>query len=251
VTIDYPTSIGLWATTTPAGLTVTLDYDVSCISTSGNATTGAKVTTSTGSPVSITIPDTDPTSCTVLATATVPGTYATGSSPTPTTTATATATPTLAAAALNFQIDATSSTAASPTVSTTTSSATTYSNLVSGYGNMCMDDTAHSAAERTAVTIWRCNDTDPAQNFSYWGSELRTNGLCVNVKGNGKSGSKLILWQCNGAANEIFIRRGSEWVEKAHNYTLCIDDPAYSTRGGTQLTVYTCNNGANQHWARP
>jgi hypothetical protein len=253
VTVDYPTSLGLWATTTPAGLTVTLTYDVTCINTSGTASTGLKTTTSTGSPVTITIPDTAPSFCTVAATATVPGTYATGSSPTPTTTATATPTPTatLTEAALNFQVDATSSATASPTATTTTSSPTTYSNLVTGFGNMCMDDTAHSSAERTAVSIWRCNDTDPAQNFSYWGSELRTNGLCVNVKGNGKSGSKLILWQCNGAANEIFIRKGSEWVEKADNYKLCIDDPAYSTRGGTQLMVYTCNNGSNQHWSKP
>src|ERR1700690_2565307 len=77
VTVDYPTSLGLWATTTPAGLTVTLTYDVTCINTSGTASTGLKTTTSTGSPVTITIPDTAPSFCTVAATATVPGTYAT------------------------------------------------------------------------------------------------------------------------------------------------------------------------------
>jgi hypothetical protein len=40
-------------------------------------------------------------------------------------------------------------------------------------------------------------------------------------------------------------------VEKANSYKLCIDDPAFSTKGGTQLMVYTCNNGANQHWTEP
>ena len=38
---------------------------------------------------------------------------------------------------------------------------------------------------------------------------------------------------------------------QARGGTLCLDDPAYSTKNGTQLTVYTCNNGANQHWSLP
>ena len=70
VTVNYPTSLGLWATTTPAGLTVTLTYQVTCINSTGaTASTGLKTTTSTGSPVTITIPDTAPTFCTVAATA--------------------------------------------------------------------------------------------------------------------------------------------------------------------------------------
>jgi hypothetical protein len=31
--------------------------------------------------------------------------------------------------------------------------------------------------------------------------------------------------------------------------TLCLDDPAYSAKNGTQLIVYTCKNSANQHWS--
>jgi Ricin-type beta-trefoil lectin domain-like len=42
-----------------------------------------------------------------------------------------------------------------------------------------------------------------------------------------------------------------EHVLKAHGGTLCLDDPAYSARNGTQLIVYTCKNGANQHWSLP
>jgi ricin-type beta-trefoil lectin protein len=252
IDIALPTAIGLWARATPSSLTVVLSYDVTCYNSSGSASTGPKTVTQEngGAPYAITLPDVNPNVCDVVASATLPGdTYVSGSA-TATPTSTATPTPTPTVAALSFQVTDTSSASASPTATTTTSASTT-SNLVSGYGNMCMDDTGHSSAERTAVTIWRCNSSDPAQNFSYWGSELRTNGMCVNAKGNGASGSKLILWPCTGSANEIFIRRGSEWVEKANNYKLCIDDPAYSTRGGTQLIVYTCHNSSNQHWAEP
>jgi hypothetical protein len=105
---------------------------------------------------------------------------------------------------------------------------------------------------RAKVQIWNCNNTDPAQSLTYWGSELKHNGLCLNAKGNGKSGSKIILWSCTGAANEIWIHRSNgEFVEKANGYKLCLDDPGYSTRNGTQLAVYACNNGPNQRWSKP
>ena len=42
-----------------------------------------------------------------------------------------------------------------------------------------------------------------------------------------------------------------QYVLRDHGNTLCLDDPGYSTRNGTQLIVYTCNNGSNQHWSLP
>jgi hypothetical protein len=40
-------------------------------------------------------------------------------------------------------------------------------------------------------------------------------------------------------------------VLKARGGTLCLDDPARSTRNGTQLIVYKCSGGANQRWQLP
>jgi hypothetical protein len=31
----------------------------------------------------------------------------------------------------------------------------------------------------------------------------------------------------------------------------CLDDPASNTTNGTQLVLWTCNGGANQHWTLP
>jgi len=40
-------------------------------------------------------------------------------------------------------------------------------------------------------------------------------------------------------------------VLQAHGGRLCLDDPAYSTKNGTQLIVYTCTDAANQKWSMP
>ena len=42
-----------------------------------------------------------------------------------------------------------------------------------------------------------------------------------------------------------------EFVLRARGGRLCLDDPASSTRNGTQLIVYRCFNAANQRWHLP
>ncbi|HXL96580.1 MAG TPA: RICIN domain-containing protein [Streptosporangiaceae bacterium] len=181
----------------------------------------------------------DPASCTVYVTATDP-TVAAGDQitvsleydPNTGTTTTATASPT-------------------PTATTSTSAPVTV-HEVHGFDGTCVDDFGNSSAERTKIGIWTCNSKDTAQSWTYSGDELHIHGMCINAKGNGKSGSKLILWKCNGAANEIFVHTSKqEYVEKTNGWKYCIDDPAFSTKNGTQLFVYACNNGPNQHWSLP
>jgi hypothetical protein len=68
----------------------------------------------------------------------------------------------------------------------------------------------------------------------------------------GGSGSPVVLYTCNGGANELWSHNShGEYVLKAHGSTLCLDDPAYSTRNGTHLIVYTCKDRANQQWSLP
>ena len=69
------------------------------------------------------------------------------------------------------------------------------------------------------------------------------------MKANGGNGSKVILYSCNGGANEIWTHKSNgEFVLKANGGKYCLDDPASSTHNGTQLIVWTCKNRANQHW---
>jgi Ricin-type beta-trefoil lectin domain len=243
VTVNDPSDIYLQAVYSPDTGGVNISYSITCTLNGTSQTTEGASTNYKSAPAYVfpVIQPADPTSCTVTATASVPGTTSTvsaPSSPSPS----ASPTPAVGSLTLNVDYDPNTTATATATARPVTE--------VRGYDGFCMDDTNNSSAARNKIQLWRCN-SGSAQSWTYSGSELRINGMCVNAKGNGKSGSKLILWQCTGAANEIFIHEGSEWVEKANNYKLCIDDPAFSTRGGTQLMVYTCNNGANQHWTEP
>lgn len=122
---------------------------------------------------------------------------------------------------------------------------------IKGYGGKCADDTGNSSADRNKIQIWSCN-AGAAQNWAFSNGELVHNGKCMNDQASGGSGSKIILWSCDRASNELWTHNSrGEYVLQAHSGTLCLDDPAYSTKNGTQLMVYTCNNGANQHWSLP
>jgi hypothetical protein len=139
-----------------------------------------------------------------------------------------------------------------PVASATPTASAAPWNPVKGYGGKCMDDKGNSSANRAEVIIWGCNSSDPAETWKYSSSELIHNGKCLNDKANGGSGSKLILWSCNGGANEKWTELANgELKLQSHGGTLCVDDPAYSTKNGTQLIVYTCKDSANQKWSLP
>ena len=62
----------------------------------------------------------------------------------------------------------------------------------------------------------------------------------------------MILYTCNRAPNELWTHLANgEYVLKARGGKFCLDDPAYSTRNGTELIVYTCKDSANQRWSQP
>jgi hypothetical protein len=129
------------------------------------------------------------------------------------------------------------------------SSSAPASREVKGYGGKCMDDNGASSADRAKVQIWTCYN-DASQQWTYTGGELRHGSMCLNDQGNAGNGGHVILWRCDGAVNEIWTRTSSgEYALGASGP--CLDDPAYSTRNGTQLDVYACHNGANQHWTLP
>jgi hypothetical protein len=123
---------------------------------------------------------------------------------------------------------------------------------VRGYAGMCADDPGGSSALRTAIVAWKCSGSDAAQAWSFAGGELRHGGMCANDKASGGSGSSVVLYTCTGGTNELWSHNShGEYVLKAHGSTLCLDDPAYSTRNGTHLFVYTCKDSANQRWSLP
>ena len=123
---------------------------------------------------------------------------------------------------------------------------------VVGFDNKCVDDKYNSSANRAVVVIWSCSGADQAENWRFTNNELIHNNKCLNDQGNGGSRSKVILWTCNGASNEKWSELANgELKLQSHGGTLCLDDPASSTKNGTQLIVYTCKGSTNQKWSLP
>ena len=152
---------------------------------------------------------------------------------------------------LPYILPATSS--PSPSASATPSPSGPPVHLVRGFDGMCLRDTGDSAAERTKIVMWACDPAAQGQGWTYRGDELRIHGdMCVNAKGRGTKGSPLILWSCNGSANEIWIHRSNgEYALKANGGKLCLTDPAYSTGDGTQVVVGVCSDARDQRWSLP
>ena len=139
---------------------------------------------------------------------------------------------------------------ASPTPSPSVSSSPGVP-LIKGYGGKCLDDKANSQANRAEVIIWTCNSAQPAQGWKFTNGELVHNGKCANDRGNGGSGTKVILWTCTHAPDEVWTHTGSdgEFVLGSRSHgRLCLTDPGHSTTNRTQLIVSTCRNTSNQDW---
>jgi Ricin-type beta-trefoil lectin domain len=124
--------------------------------------------------------------------------------------------------------------------------------LIKGYGGMCVDDKGNSSANRSKIEIWKCSSTDQAQSWKFTNDELVHNGKCINDQADGGSGTHVILYSCSGAANDKWSAlTNGELKLKAHNGTLCLNDPGYSKKSGTQLIVYKCTDSSNEKWSLP
>jgi hypothetical protein len=124
--------------------------------------------------------------------------------------------------------------------------------LIKGYDGKCVNDLGDSSAKGAKVVLWSCAK-DAAGNWSLNGTgQLVHGGECVNDAGNAGNGGKLILYTCTSAENDRWAHGANgEYVLKSHGGALCLTDPGQATKNGTQLTVATCKNTADQHWTVP
>jgi hypothetical protein len=226
-TMTAPTSVAVAVRATVNGI-ATVSWKATCslngqtVSTSGGAASETPVTDT------LVLPFTDPASCTVSATVTLPTSDSTNS----------------------LSVAMTYTTGASPSPSPTPSPTPAAYHPWQGYDSKCLDDAGNSSALRAKVQIWTCGGSDKAQYWSYTSGELQHNGLCLNDQRGGGDGSHAILYTCNGAANEIWTHLANGELQlKANGGKYCLDDPAYSTTSGTQLILYSCKDSSNQRWS--
>jgi Ricin-type beta-trefoil lectin domain len=224
-TITDPAAISVSAKLTAGDAQdATIAWSATCTLSGSSAKVTGGSTSETPVADNLILPFTDPDSCVVSATVTLSGTG-------------------------SVLLSLTYAPAAAPSPTPTTSIAPTY--MFHGFDGKCLDASGNGSANRTRIIIWTCNPRDAAQYFTYSAGVLGHNGKCVNDQRAGGNGSHAILYTCNGASNEIWTHRpNGELVLQANGGKLCLDDPAYSTRSGTQLIVWSCKDSSNQRWSQ-
>jgi hypothetical protein len=83
----------------------------------------------------------------------------------------------------------------------------------------------------------------PADTYSLAGA---ASGKCADVEGRSQAnGAKLLLWTCNGQANQ-------RWTQTATGELRVYDNPKCMDAGvsgqGTRVTINACNGGNSQKW---
>jgi len=123
--------------------------------------------------------------------------------------------------------------------------------IVSGLrATKCIDDSGDASANGTKLVIGDCNGS-AEQTWTIEGNEtIQINHKCMDIFRERKSNKALV---------ELYTCSGGanqQW--QAVNGTLmnpvsgkCLDDPRFNVTDGTQLEIYTCNGGANQQWKLP
>ncbi|MFC5665273.1 ricin-type beta-trefoil lectin domain protein [Kitasatospora misakiensis] len=75
-------------------------------------------------------------------------------------------------------------------------------------------------------------------------------GKCLDVpNGSTTLGTQTQIWDCSGAANQVFTRTASgELTVYSGTSRLCLDAYAKGTSNGTAVAIWTCNGQTNQQW---
>lgn len=122
------------------------------------------------------------------------------------------------------------------------------------YALRCVTDPGNSPKLRAPAQITGCG-TLYSQAWTFSKGELVHGRYCLTDKGNGGAHSKIILYTCSHAADQVWKYRTAgpnapegEFVLKSHGGGLCLEDPRISVKSGTQLIVDKCNNNNGQKW---
>jgi Ricin-type beta-trefoil lectin domain len=122
------------------------------------------------------------------------------------------------------------------------------------YDLRCLADPGNNPALGTKAVIMGC-ETLYSQAWTYRNGELIHGKYCLTDPKNGGIRTKLVLYTCTGAADQLWTYHQvlahapeGEWILKAHGGSMCLDDPKTSVTPGTQLIVFTCNGGQPQKW---
>jgi hypothetical protein len=113
----------------------------------------------------------------------------------------------------------------------------------------CLDDANDKAVAGNKVVLEACEGTAPEKWTMEPDGTFRIVGMCLDATGNFQT-AQVVLNTCNGSTSQDWQPGGNHsLVSQASG--LCLDDPGFNTRDGTQLQIYGCNGGQNQQWWLP
>ncbi len=112
----------------------------------------------------------------------------------------------------------------------------------------CLDVNGANSANGTAMIVWDCNG-GANQQFTQNGRALQVMGKCLDVPGNAAAGAPVRIWDCHGGANQQWNVNGNGTISNAQN-GLCLDVSGAATANGSAVILWNCHTGANQRWAR-
>jgi hypothetical protein len=124
---------------------------------------------------------------------------------------------------------------------------------ITGIGGRCIDIQGGAAVNRADLWMNTCNQNATSQNWLYsiTDKSLRSLGKCMEIANNArKSGTRVQLNSCNGAAGQTWERRDTDkTIRSAATPNLCLQPKGGSTALQARLEVSTCSTGsAAQKW---
>ena len=114
---------------------------------------------------------------------------------------------------------------------------------VKGYGSKCADDYLGRTANGNKIDISTCTGRNPQKMTFLANGEVTVEGKCLR-----DSGARVILYSCNGATTEQWLRHANGEYTVRYNNT-CLTAP--SATNGAQLTLARCTDTTHQRWSLP
>jgi Domain of unknown function (DUF1929)/Ricin-type beta-trefoil lectin domain len=124
---------------------------------------------------------------------------------------------------------------------------------ITGIGGRCIDIQGGAAVNRADLWMNTCVTGTASQNWLYSTSDksLRSLGKCMEIANNArKSGTRVQLNSCNGAAVQTWERRDTDkTIRSAASPSLCLQPKGGSSVLQAKLEVATCTTGSvAQQW---
>ena len=114
----------------------------------------------------------------------------------------------------------------------------------------CLDVKGASTANSTPVQLYTCDGTGAQQWIPQSDGALKNpaSGRCLDDTNFGGAGTQVQIWDCNGAANQVWTSPAARTGQIAGYQNLCVDVQSGVSKDGNPVQLYGCNGTSAQQW---